>query len=426
MMPMTESRILSTGRAFVSAVAESCATTVSDTDTINALRDTGTVQDEFLIAQVLLVGELIRRGVFTTHGYTRPEYAIADLLGWDRRPARRRVKLAEQLCPRTTLDGQPLPALLPATATVFAEARISVAVAEAIVAVLTGPAAHRLPPEIWAGVEEQVAHYAATHRTTPTDITGWARQLIEAYDQDGPEPDHTPDQINELRLTRKPTGTGGYIRGELDGPTFEAVATAIGAQSGRRPGIERSFEQRQADALGEICGFSLRHDDTTPDTGGERPQIRLTLNLDTLRTAVGGAHLDTGAWYSPSQLRMLACDACIIPAVLNTTGEPLDIGRATRTIPAGIRRAVAIRDNGCAYPGCGQPPARCEVHHCTEWALGGDTALHNCAMVCPAHHRIIHSAGWTVRIHNSQPEFTPPPFLDPHQRIRRKPRLVNS
>jgi len=137
MMPMTESRILSTGRAFVSAVAESCATTVSDTDTINALRDTGTVQDEFLIAQVLLVGELIRRGVFTTHGYTRPEYAIADLLGWDRRPARRRVKLAEQLCPRTTLDGQPLPALLPATATVFAEARISVPVAEAIVAVLT-------------------------------------------------------------------------------------------------------------------------------------------------------------------------------------------------------------------------------------------------------------------------------------------------
>jgi 5-methylcytosine-specific restriction protein A len=254
-----------------------------------------------------------------------------------------------------------LPALLPATATVFAEARITVPVAEAIVAVLTGPAANRLPPEIWAAVEEQVAHYAATHRTTPTDITGWARQLIEAYDQDGPEPDHAPDQINELRLTRKPTGTGGYLRAELDGPTFGAVATAIGAQSGRRPGIERSFEQRQADALGEICGFSLRHDDTLPDTGGERPQIRLTLNLDTLRTGVGGAHLDTGAWYTPSQLRMLACDACIIPAVLNTTGEPLDIGRATRTIPAGIRRAVAIRDNGCAYPGCGQPPARCDV-----------------------------------------------------------------
>ncbi|HTK61680.1 MAG TPA: DUF222 domain-containing protein, partial [Pseudonocardia sp.] len=278
---MTESRILSTGRAFVSAVAESCATTVSDTDTdmINALRDTGTVQDEFLIAQVLLVGELIRRGVFTTHGYTRPEYAIADLLGWDRRPARRRVKLAEQLCPRMTLDGQPLPALLPATATVFAEARISVPVAEAIVEVLNGPAALRLPPHIWAGVEEQVAHYAATHRPTPNDVTGWARQLIEAYDQDGPEPkpEPEPEQVNELRMTRKPSGTGGYLRAELDGPTYEAVHTAIHAQSGARPDIDRTLTQRQADALGEVCGFSLRHDDTLPDTGGERPQIRLTL-----------------------------------------------------------------------------------------------------------------------------------------------------
>src|SRR5207253_603656 len=137
-----------------------------------------------------------------------------------------------------------------------------------------------------------------------------------------------------------------WIRGELDGPTFEAVITAIGAQSTPRPDTERTFEQRQADALGEICGFSLHHDDTLPDSGGERPQIRLTLDLEKLRAAVSGAHLDTGAWYSPSQLRMLACDCSVIRAVLDSNSEPLDIGRATRTIPAGIRRAVAIRDGG--------------------------------------------------------------------------------
>jgi 5-methylcytosine-specific restriction protein A len=391
---------------------------------IEGLRDSGTIQDQFLAAQVLMVGELIRRGAFTAHGYTRPEYAIADLLGWDRRPARRRVRLAEQVCPRSTLDGQPLPALLPATATVFAEGRITVAVAEAIVAVLTGPAALRLPTDIWAAVEEQVAHYAATHRLTPADITGWARQLVQAYDQDGPPPEHEPELVNELRLSRKPCGTGGCIRGELDGPTFEAVVTAIGALSGTRPDVQRSVEQRQADALGEICGFSLSHDDTLPDTGGERPQIRLTLDLERLRSAVSGTHLDTGAWYTPAQLRMLACDACVIPAVLGGTGEPLDIGRATRTIPAGIRRAVAIRDRGCAYPGCGQPPARCEVHHCTEWAHGGHTALHNCTMLCKAHHLIVHGTGWQVRIRDGHPEFIPPQFLDPHRRIRRRPQLI--
>ena len=213
---MADSRILSTGRAFVSAIDEACTATVSDSEMIENLRDSGTVQDEFLAAQVMVVGEMIRLGVFTTHGYPRPDYAIAELLGWDRKPARRRVKLAEQVCPRMTLDGQPLPALLPATATVFAEGRVTVAAAEAIVAVLTGPAANRLPPDIWAAVEEQVAHFAATHRVTPADVAGWAKQLVEAYDQAGREPDHEPEQVNELRLSRKPSGTGGYIRGELN------------------------------------------------------------------------------------------------------------------------------------------------------------------------------------------------------------------
>ena len=204
------------------------------------------------------------------------------------------------------------------------------------------------------------------------------------------------------------------------------MCTAIGALSGPRPDIDRSFEQRQADALGEICGFSLRHDDSLPDTGGERPQIRVTLDLEKLRDAVAGAHLDTGAWYSPSQLRMMARDCAAIPGILNSNSEPLDIGRATRTIPAGIRRAVAIRDRGCAYPGCHQPPARCDVHHCTEWADGGDTSLHNCTMLCKAHHLIVHGTGWAVRIHDGHPEFIPPAFLDPLQRIRRKPHVARS
>jgi 5-methylcytosine-specific restriction protein A len=142
--------------------------------------------------------------------------------------------------------------------------------------------------------------------------------------------------------------------------------------------------------------------------------------LEQLRAAIAGAHLDTGTWYSPTQLRMLACDWGVVPAVLGSTGEPLDIGRLTRTIPTGLRRAVAIRDHGCAYPGCHRPPAWCDVHHALEWENGGDTALHNCVMLCRHHHRIVHSAGWTVRIHQGQPEFIPPQFIDRQQRTRRR------
>ena len=52
---------------------------------------------------------------------------------------------------------------------------------------------------------------------------------------------------------------------------------------------------------------------------------------------------------------MLCCDAAVVPIVMNGQGQPLDVGRITRTIPDGLRRAVAARDRGCAHPGCGRP-----------------------------------------------------------------------
>ena len=93
---------------------------------------------------------------------------------------------------------------------------------------------------------------------------------------------------------------------------------------------------------------------------------------------------------------MLCCDAAVVPIVLDGTGQPLDVGRATRTIPDGLRRAVAARDRGCAHPGCGRPASWCEVHHIEPWENGGETAVHNCVMLCKAHHRLIHHSGWNV------------------------------
>jgi len=393
---MTERALSEIAEELFSAFDAAYAPSVLDSDAIEALRAYGQIKDRLDALSVRMIAELERRGVFAAHNYHRPQHAVAQLLGWDQRPARRRVELAEQVCPRVGLDGQELPARLPSTGAAFADGVLGVAQAEAIAAVLNGPAAARLHPDIWAGAEEQIAAYAAATRCTPNEIRGWARQLIDALDQDGAEPGEPPEQPNELRLSRKPCGTGGWIRGELDGPTFEAVWTAIDALSKPLPDVKMSLAQRQAHALGEICGFTMRHDSALPDTGGERPQIRVTVDFEKLLAAVSGAHLDTGAWYSATQLRALACDACVIPAVLGSAGEPLDIGRVSRTIPAGIRRAVAIRDGGCSYPGCNRPPVHCEVHHCREWVDGGDTALHNCTMLCKAHHLIVHRTGWTV------------------------------
>ena len=123
---------------------------------------------------------------------------------------------------------------------------------------------------------------------------------------------------------------------------------------------------------------------------------------------------------------MLCCDAAVVPIVMNGKGQPLDVGRATRTIPDGLRRAVAARDKGCAHPGCGRPPSWCECHHIVPWESGGETKLSDLVMVCKVHHRLMHFSEWIVRVRDGLPEFIPPKFVDPLQQPRRRtlPQLV--
>jgi hypothetical protein len=79
---------------------------------------------------------------------------------------------------------------------------------------------------------------------------------------------------------------------------------------------------------------------------------------------------------------------------------PLDIGAATDTIPAHLRRAVAVRDRGCRFPGCDQPPAACHPHHITRRADGGVTSQGNLVSLCSFHHLIaVHRWGWAVVLH---------------------------
>jgi hypothetical protein len=139
-----------------------------------------------------------------------------------------------------------------------------------------------------------------------------------------------------------------------------------------------------------------------------------------LAELVGTGVLDTGEHLPASTARRMACDAKIIPAVLGGQSQPLDIGRAARTIPGPLRRAVALRDGGCTFPTCDIPPQWCVVHHLVFWADGGPTTLSNSALVCPAHHNTAHHTNWQVRIaEDGLPEWIPPAHVDPHRRPRR-------
>lgn len=198
------------------------------------------------------------------------------------------------------------------------------------------------------------------------------------------------------------------------------MATALDALSKPKPEGRLGLEERQAEALVELCRFSLDHGDL-PETGGQRPHLNVTIPLAELEARARGALLDYGGSLTTAELRMLACDAAVIPAVLGGASQPLDLGRAVRTATPALRRAVVLRDRGCAFPGCHRPPAWCDVHHIQEWVAHlGETSPDNCALLCRFHHRLVHHGGWAVRMRNGIPEFIPPKWLDPSQKLRRK------
>jgi hypothetical protein len=77
-------------------------------------------------------------------------------------------------------------------------------------------------------------------------------------------------------------------------------------------------------------------------------------------------------------------------------GEPLNIGRKTRSIPPAIRRALKRRDGGCRFPGC-TCTRFVDAHHIQHWADGGETSMDNLVLLCRRHHRLVHEEGFGVQ-----------------------------
>jgi hypothetical protein len=172
----------------------------------------------------------------------------------------------------------------------------------------------------------------------------------------------------------------------------------------------RTLDERQGDAMAHWVDLGR---DGVPTEGGERPQLVVTVGLEKLIAGLGyGAMGPDQLPFSVSEARRLACDCSIVPIVLSADSVPLDIGRASRTIPVNIRRAVVHRDKGCAFPGCAKPGSWCQVHHIIEWQHGEPTKPENLALLCRQHHRLIHHSEWEVRMANGYPKFLPPGWLD--------------
>jgi hypothetical protein len=96
----------------------------------------------------------------------------------------------------------------------------------------------------------------------------------------------------------------------------------------------------------------------------------------------------------------MACDASVVRWREDEAGEPLSIGRRSRTVPPAIKRALKRRDAGCRFPGC-----TCshfvDAHHIRHWADGGETKLNNPGLLCRHHHRLVHEGAYGVQMQPS-------------------------
>ena len=99
--------------------------------------------------------------------------------------------------------------------------------------------------------------------------------------------------------------------------------------------------------------------------------------------------LDTGERISPAMARRLACEVGIVPAVLDGTSQPLDLGRKRRFYTDYQRLALHLRDQGCRAEGCDRVTGL-HAHHKTRWADGGRTDLLDGVSLCPWHHHRAH------------------------------------
>ncbi|MEX0865701.1 MAG: DUF222 domain-containing protein [Acidimicrobiia bacterium] len=253
--------------------------------------------------------------------------------------------------------------------------------------------AHRLleasdsAPGPFAGVEGKLVEIVEPL------TAGDTRHVLQYWRQSVVGPMENPDEQENLRgLDLSQTiGGMGRIDGWLTPSAFQAMRATIGALlPPPAPNDHRTARQRRHDALEDLARDFLDHADT-PTVGGEKPHLNLVCDLDALKGIAGGHHeFQGGEVISIATLRRMSCDSSVCRIVFGPSSEVIDVGRRTRTIPTGLRRAVIARDRHCTYRGCDRPARWCDVHHRTHWADGGTTQLDNCVLLCRFHHTLVH------------------------------------
>jgi Domain of unknown function (DUF222) len=255
----------------------------------------------------------------------------------------------------------------------------------------------------------------------PAVVRAVAERLVATLDpQAGERLARDEDRQAEVRgVTLVRDGTGMYqLRGRLTPLCGTALAAAIDAWSAPRPAADgtpdaRTPQMRRHDAVQQLVEKAMAVDGLLPTTHGTAYRVVVTVPAGTLAAGIGRhpgvdvGQLPDGWPVSALTAQTLACDADVVPILVGPDGEPLDVGNTVYLFPPKIRQAIVTRDRRCTFPGCGAPPAWCQVHHLEGFRVGGPTSARNGALLCGRHHRHVHARGLVGRLVDGQVVWRP-------------------
>lgn len=407
---------------------------LSDDELVDVARLAGEAARSLGVIAAEVAAETGERMLHLRLAERRPADAMAAIAGVALDEARAWCTVGEAIRPRVTLSGEVLQPQHPALAEAVKGGSVGMHDAMTILGALDRVAPFASADRLLDVERVLVEHAPGLSRR---DVARMARRAVDVLDPDGAQPredllrvrsgvrvHRTPDGLVRWVLTMHPEAAG-FLTAAVDARTAPRRLPRFLEEGQDTDPIEhdvRPLAQRRLDALVDLARESMAHD--TGSVAGAPVTLVVTIPLADLRSGLGSAEIaGVDEPVSAATARRLACDAEIIPVVLGTESEILDQGRATRLFTTAQRRAMAVRDGGCVWPGCNAPPGWCEAAHLTAWIDGGMTDLSNGVLLCAFHHRQLDREGWLLVRRQGELYLIPPGHVDAQRTPRRAGRL---
>lgn len=195
---------------------------------------------------------------------------------------------------------------------------------------------------------------------------------------------------------------------------IDATAAALRADQHDDSGSDAPEDGRRVpvsrvEAVGELAAAALVG---LPARGfrprsGERFAVHVSVDAAALTGDGPGAGVLEGGQRVDANLVRSWLPASTIDLLLHDRGRPLRLSRSRRVASPAQRRALKLRDHGCAYHGCGQTRF-VDAHHITPWEQGGRTDIDNLVLLCRRHHRLLHTGDYSITTADGHPQFHHP------------------